>query len=707
MAEVLTPAETLDGFPPFANPETIFARASVVLKPRRRMKVSEAAEQYRFIYSGGQVGMWRNATAPYMVEPMDLTISRDKSGVIFVGPSRASKTAGMVINKVVHKVVCDPGDGLIVHTDKESARLFSLRDLELMNQHCPEVRSRLSANRNENNIFDKRYRGMILVIGFPTINHLSAKDYEFVLLTDYDRMPDDVDGEGSPFVLAQKRTQTFGSRGMAVAESSPGRDVQIDPDSPWVKRGHEAPPTGGILALFNQGDRRLWYWPCLDCGEYFTASFADLTWPKNDDGSPRGGIQAAADKASLVCPACSSWAMQDRHKRELNARGHWLREGQTIDKDGNTGGEGREAALASFWLKGPAAAFQSWSEMVANELEALAEFRRSGDALPLKTRRNTDQGEPFWPMATPGTEILDAAQLKKRRDAGWKLGTVPEGVRALVVTVDVQGRYFDVQVTGLGVEFESWVVDRFQISQSAEENRLVDPGSYAEDWNLLWPLLERGWPLAGDPTKELPALCVLIDSGGAAGVTGNAYRFAVAARKRGISDSRLILLKGDAKVGAKRIALTKVDWQVDGKILAQGLRLLLVSSREMKDDVAGALRRETPGPGYVHLPGDLNDEWFAQVTAEQRSPEGVWEKRSSGLRNEAFDHMCYARAAVLRPPFRWDRINWSSPLPWAQPIGTNSLVRTIEDRPPPKDPDTPAPKKISSSLARLGRLNSR
>ena len=42
-----------------------------------------------------------------------------------------------------------------------------------------------------------------------------------VLLTDYDRMPDDVDGEGSPFDLARGRTRTFGSRAYVVAESSP------------------------------------------------------------------------------------------------------------------------------------------------------------------------------------------------------------------------------------------------------------------------------------------------------------------------------------------------------------------------------------------------------------------------------------------------------------------------------------------------------
>lgn len=698
------PAETLDSLPRFANPETVFARASIVLMPRKRMQVAAAAEQYRFITSGGQVGMWRNSTAPYMVEPMNLTTSRDHEAVAFVGPARSAKTAGLILNPLLHRIVCDPANGLIVHTDQMSARLFSMQDLSLLNEHCPEVRSRLSGNRNENNIFDKRYRGMLLVVGWPTINHLSAKDYEFVYITDYDRMPDDVNGEGSVFALARKRNQTFGSRGITVVESSPGRVVTIDPERPWSPSGHEAPPTTGILDVYNQGDRRWWYWPCPDCGEFFSAKYSDLTWPKNDNGSPLGGTEAAAAKVTMTCPHCSSWGIEERQKHGMNARGVWLREGQSIDKAGHVVGEGKQSAIASFWLKGPAAAFQSWSSIVRNTLDAEEKFRRTGDVLQLKTITNVDHGEPFWPQADPGTEILDPKAIQLRAEP-WKPGTVPAGVRAIVVTVDVQGRYFDVQVTGFGEEFECWVIDRQQISQSAEENRLVDPGSYSEDWDLLWPLIEQGYPLVEDPTRQLHPLCMMIDSGGAPGVTGNAYRFAAAARSRRISDDRLMLLKGDAKVGSKRVALSKIDWQSSGKPVARGLRMLLVSSNELKDDVAGALRRQTPGPNYVHVPGEINAEWFDQVTAEEKGPKG-WARRSTSARNEAFDHMCYARAAVLRPPWRWDRINWVASPPWAAPLESNSLVTKIAA----DGGDTPASPAIAPAPAagrRAGWLNKR
>jgi phage terminase large subunit GpA-like protein len=675
MGNVVMPAETLESLPPFVDPRTIFARASAALLPRKRMKVSEAAEKYRFIATGGQVGMWRNSTAPYLAEPMDLTSSPDHEAVVFVGPSRSGKTAGMVLNSLVHKIVCDPADTMILHTDMVSVRLFSMRDLDPMNEQCPEVAARLSVNRNEDNIYDKRYRGMLLVLTWPTINQLSSKDYEFVLITEYDRMPDDLNGEGSVFLLAKKRTQTFGSRGMTVVECSPGRTVIVDPDRPWTPKGHEAPPTTGILDLFNQGDRRLYYWPCPDCGEFFAASFWDLTWPKNGDGSPEGGIEAAAAKTTMLCPHCGSYDIEERRRLGMYRNAQWLREGIEIDKYGNITGDPRRSRIGSFWLKGPAAAWQSWESMVANYLAAVETFDRTGDTAKLKTVTNTDMAEPFEEPAKPGTEALDAALIRARQEQTWSLRSITDGVRALVITVDVQGRYFDVQVTGIGEEFETWIVDRFQIMQSAEPHRMVDPGSYAEDWNLLWPLLDQVWPFASDPTRGLAALCMLVDSAGAAGVTGNAYKFAAAARKRGISDNRLMLLKGDVKVGAKRVAIDKIDWKVSGRLMSRGLRLLKISSNHMKDDVAGALRRETPGPGYVHTPHDLNDEWYAQVTAEQRDENGIWDKRSSGARNEAFDHMCYARAAVIRPPWRWDRIDWKNVPTWALTGSANSNAR--------------------------------
>ncbi|HCS6567002.1 TPA: phage terminase large subunit family protein, partial [Escherichia coli] len=99
-------------------------------------------------------------------------------------------------------------------------------------------------------------------------------------LTDYDRFPENIDSEGDGFSQASKRTTTFMSAGMTLVESSPGRDIC---DSKWRRKSpHEAPPTTGILSLYNRGDRRRWYWPCPHCGEYFQPAMDAMTGYRNE-----------------------------------------------------------------------------------------------------------------------------------------------------------------------------------------------------------------------------------------------------------------------------------------------------------------------------------------------------------------------------------------------------------------------------------------
>ncbi|MEL8885887.1 phage terminase large subunit family protein, partial [Escherichia coli] len=171
---------------------------------------------------------------------------------------------------------------------------------------------------------DKTFRdGSFLKIGWPSVNIMSSSDYRFVALTDYDRFPENIDSEGDGFSLASKRTTTFMSAGMTLVESSPGRDIC---DSKWRRKSpHEAPPTTGILSLYNRGDRRRWYWPCPHCGEYFQPAMDAMTGYRNEPDPFK-----ASEAAYLLCPHCSGIITAEK-KRELNSAGVWLREGQVID----------------------------------------------------------------------------------------------------------------------------------------------------------------------------------------------------------------------------------------------------------------------------------------------------------------------------------------------------------------------------------------
>lgn len=212
---------------------------------------------------------------------MNCLASREYDAVIFVGPARTGKTIGLIDGWVIYNVICDPADMLIIQMTEEKAREHSKKRLARTFRVSPEVVSRLSPNKNDNNVYDRTFlAGNYLKIGWPSVNIMSSSDYKCVALTDYDRFPEDIDGEGDAFSLASKRTTTFMSSGMTLVESSPGRDVK---DVKWRRTSpHEAPPTTGILSLYNRGDRRRWYWPCPHCGEYFqpcgdvVAGFRDI-----------------------------------------------------------------------------------------------------------------------------------------------------------------------------------------------------------------------------------------------------------------------------------------------------------------------------------------------------------------------------------------------------------------------------------------------
>lgn len=93
---------------------------------------------------------------------------------------------------------------LLVQLTQEKASEHSRKRLDCTFRCSPEVTKRLSPRKNDNNVHDKYFRaGNLLKIGWPSINVLSSSDYKYVALTDYDRWPEDVDGEGTAFRLRQ------------------------------------------------------------------------------------------------------------------------------------------------------------------------------------------------------------------------------------------------------------------------------------------------------------------------------------------------------------------------------------------------------------------------------------------------------------------------------------------------------------------------
>lgn len=677
----------------FDNLYDLVVETAEGVRPPERLTVSEAAEKYRKLNNpGAYVGPWKNEMAPYLAEVMDELANNIFTGLVFVGPAQCGKT-DIFLNWQTYSVVCDPADMMLIQTSNTTARDFSIRRVDRLHRHSEEVSKRLIQRRDADNTFDKQYsNGMMVSLSWPTINELSGKPIPRLWLTDYDRMDQDIDGEGSPYDLAKKRATTFGSHGMCAAESSPGFTVE---NPKWMpKTKHEAPPTKGILSLYNRGDRRRWFWRCVRCKNPFEPDFNLLRYPDSED------FMEAAEMVTMQCPHCEldySHEPMDGlpGKYEMNQGGRWVKDGMFWLPDGSMQGKGYRSEIASFWLKGAAAAFASWKTLVFNYLNANKEFENNGTEESLKTTVNVDQGNCYTPKSLASSRLPE--EIKNRaRDYGLRV--VPHGVRFLIATMDVQKNRFVVQVHGVGVGKDVWIVDRYEIKKSKRkdddgERLWINPGAYQEDWKLIMEeVLTKTYPLADGSGREMSIKLTMCDSGGKEGVTSNAYDFVRWLRKGDdpeidTSDeqgeyewvegmgARFLLVKGASQKGAPRVAVSFPDSErKDRHAGARGeIPVIMMNTNMLKDTVDKMLDRTDPHGGRVNFPDWLDDTFYTELTVEVKDPNKGW-LNPKKYRNESWDLLAYYVAGTLTKLVGLEHLDWSNPPGWADEWDRNDLV---------------------------------
>lgn len=678
----------LPGFRPAA---AAILSALPALSPHARVTVSEVAHR-RKINAGGAWMDFDNGVAPYMVEPQDQVTSRRFDSLIFVGPARCSKTESLVLNVFAHNILAAPRLMALFSMTKDSAREFAVQELEPMIRNSPELAERLRFD----NTHDKRFQGGgRLTIDWPVPNKLAARSIPLVAFTDYDAMDQDVGGEGSPFGLGRKRTTSAGSRGMAIAESSPRFPILDDSWTPSTP--HEPPPAEGILGLYGMGTRARWYWACRDCGGQFEPSLERLVIPEGGAPAERG---AATYMSCLHCGGI----IESRHKAEFNRAGQWLHE--TADGDvAPLGDLTRPTTTLSYWLHGPAAALAPWKTIVTRLLEGREALETTGSEGQLKQATNVDFGLPYRPVALGASAALSESHLREiATDHAW--GVAPMGTRFLLAAVDVQDSRFVVQVEAWLSDMERVIIDRFDIvnppaTAPRPEGRAINPPRYSEDWDALLDLFDRTWPVAASD-YSLKALSIICDSAGSAGVTPNAYDFY---RKCRLSHPRRFhLQKGRGGLDKKRVEVKTPETSRKGrKFAAKDVLLVWTGTDVLKDEVAASLVREEQGVRAIHIPRGAPKEVFAEFAAERRDSKG-WDKRPGVKRNEALDLAVYCLGLAISLDV--ERINVARPPAWARPDASNSFAHLEASADGEGDGGGPPQPKPKARRQRRGRKRS-
>lgn len=277
----------------------------------------------------------------------------------------------------------------------------------------------------------------------------------------------------------------------------------------------------------------------------------------------------------------------------------------------------------------------------------------------------------------------------------WPEGTVPEGVRFLTASIDIQaGKHprFVIQVHGVGVNRERWVIDRYALKSSERPNgdvkdgdpvmHPIDPASFTEDWDrLIEKVINRRYPLADGSGRTMPIRITLCDSGGKAGVTRRAYEFWRRLKKAGLHH-KFRLVKGAEREGVKTIDETFPDSakRKDRNSGAAGdVPVLIINVTTLKDVVMADVWRSEPGPGFYHFPRWLRSSFYDELTAETRGAKR-WDKPGSQA-NESLDLCVYGEAAVIK--LGADRIDWTKPPAWAAEWDKNPDLHGEGEEPAP------------------------
>jgi phage terminase large subunit GpA-like protein len=263
---------------------------------------------------------------------------------------------------------------------------------------------------------------------------------------------------------------------------------------------------------------------------------------------------------------------------------------------------------------------------------------------------------------------MDSHVLLNRRESYGDGVEVPAVAVALTAGVDVQVDRFDMLVVAWGPAAERWVVDWRSI-----------PGNpkLPETQQALLEALSRRYAHASG--HELPIHATCVDTGYA---TEEMYNFVLAHQVR-----RIYGTKGAAGKSGEPI-MSKASERRYGRN-ARPIRLYFINTDDAKADVMAAISLPAPGPGYMHFPTKVDEEFFAQLCAEHRetrhnksgiATHSVWVQDRA--RNEALDCAVMALAAFRKfdPNIRqMQGLLGSSPPP--SPESTE---------PPADDPATPA-----------------
>lgn len=581
----------------------ILTRAAKRGMPDGAVNITEWSRRNRFLPAeetgSGMPEKYRPEMTPYMIEPMNCISDPRVVEVVLMTSAQVGKTT-VLLNALGYYSDAEPSPILFLMPTEDFAKLFAKKRIDTMVRDTPVLRGTYLPDQKQE-VLEKRFAGGFLSLaGTNSAVKLSSQPIRIVFGDELDRMLRDVAGEGSPVVLARKRTTTFRNKKIVWTSTPTRKD-----DSP-------------IEELYNKSDMRKYYVPCPHCGHFQLLVFANVKW---DEGAPQD--------AWFVCEG-NACRIEEEDRLQMIHNGEWRAEKEF---------RGR----AGFWIN-------QWYSPWVSIGETVMEFLDNKDKKEtLKTIVNTVFAETFDDSEKP--DIIGVEDNREVYDPENRGFDVPNGVLLLTAGLDLQGNRIEIEIVGWGEGEESWSIAHYVIDGEKDiigedgkpTTRALTPNDQ-ELWDRAKTELTRAYK--HENGYKIYVAAVGIDTGGHH--VKKAYE--QVRRNRG---RRWLAVKGSKDAGKPLVP--RPTFSNRGRV-----PLYVIGTEAAKDAIFAALKVKHHGPGYCHFPDHYQPEYFKQLTGEKRIEKfekGRIEVRYIPIRarNEALDMRVYAYFAMT-----WLEPDWTA-----------------------------------------------
>ena len=450
-----------------------------VLKPLPTMEIPEWADLYRKLAKSGsnESGVWRTKRTPYLDEPMRMMSPQSRVEEIVVMKGSQGGWSELAINTILYYLALKPCPILLVTESDQKAKGLSIKRLTPAMEQCEELSKKFN-KKDTRSVGTKTINGGTLELrGSHTSTTFSSDTYKLIILDEYERFPNNVDKEGSPYILAKARQTTITDKKMIIIST------------PTLKE------PSAIGDLYYNSDQREYHTPCPHCHEYrkdhedrgmFVMERKHLSYNKGD-----------YSHVAIICPLCGC-EIEEYHKTFMLENGVWIPKNPGHWR---VGYHWSQMMTPYGW--------RSWAEIAKeiDESEGVIEREQSVE--------NVIFGLPFEEKL----EIITEDEYEKRQEL-YK-ATVPNGVRCIVASVDVQKYSLHVNIMGYNRIEECWMIRYLQLDGLTSE--LVNKNGERTVWDKLDDVINTDWIREDGYAMRIACMC--IDSQGYEGTTDTVYKY--------------------------------------------------------------------------------------------------------------------------------------------------------------------------------------